>query len=93
MANIDERTEIACQNIAEYLKELMKDKGVTAQHLINAGMGKQQVYSVLRMGKVEKPDYKISTFIHALSLIGVHLEFHDLAKRSNLDIINPDSKN
>jgi DNA-binding phage protein len=79
-------TVIVTEKIAEGLKLLMKDKGITAQDIINKGMSRQQVYSVLRMGNTPRPDYKISTFIKILSLIGVHIEFHDLAKRSNLDL-------
>ena len=81
---MDERTIIVTEKIAEGLKLLMKDKGITAQMIIDEGMSRQQVYSVLRMGNTPRPDYKISTLIKISSLIGVHIEFHDLAKRSKL---------
>ena len=90
---MDERTEIATTQIAEYLKDIMKDKGISAQNLIDKGLSKQQVYSVLRMGKTPRPNYSISTFINVLSQIGVHLEFHDLAKRSNFDLTGGFDKN
>ena len=83
---MDERTQVATEQIANFLKELMKEKGVTAQKIIDAGVSKQQVYSVLRMGKTPRPDYQISTFLKILSIIGVHLEFHDLAKKSIHDM-------
>lgn len=35
------------------------------------------------MGNPARPDYKISTFLKVLSAIGVHVEFHDLGKKSN----------
>lgn len=85
---MDERTEIATQQIATYLKDIMKDKGITAQQIIDKGVSKQQVYSVLRMGTTPRPNYSISTFINVLSKIGVHLELHDLSKRSNWDMIH-----
>jgi hypothetical protein len=85
---MDEKTEIATQKIAEYLTELMSDKGISAQTLINKGIGKQQVYSILRMGNVQRPDYKISSLLKVVHEIGVHLEFHDLQKRNNFDIID-----
>lgn len=90
---MDERTEIAVTQIADYLKLIMQDKGITAQDLIDKGLNKQQVYSVLRMGNTPRPNYSISTFINVLSQIGVHLEFNDLGKRSNWDLTNPDNKN
>lgn len=90
---MDGRTEIAVEKMADYLKDIMADKGITAQDLINKGLNKQQVYSVLRMGNTPRPNYSISTFINVLSLIGVHLEFHDLAKRSNHDMMGGFDKN
>lgn len=89
MAELDERSEIAAQNIAEFLKDLMKKKGITPQGLIATGINKKQVYSVLRMGAVQRPDYQFSTFIKVLSAVGVHLELHDLSEKSNINL-NPD---
>jgi DNA-binding phage protein len=90
---MDEATQIATEQIANYLKALMKEKNINAQNLIDSGINTQQVYSVLRMGKTARPDYRISTFIKVLSVIGVHLEFHDLSERSNLDLNHPNHKN
>ncbi|QLE02869.1 hypothetical protein HX109_15320 [Galbibacter sp. BG1] len=84
---MDERTEIATDKIAEYLKSIMKEKGITAQDIIDKGIGKQQVYAVLRMGNPKRPNYQISSFIKVLFVIGVHLEFHDLGKKSNQDLM------
>lgn len=90
---MDERTQIATEQIANFIKLLMKKKGITAQMLIDQGISKQQVYSVLRMGNTPRPDYQISTFIKVISFVGVHLEFHDLNDRSNLDLTDPYHKN
>lgn len=90
---MDERTQIATEQIANYLKALMKEKNMNAQNLIDAGINTQQVYSVLRMGNTARPDYKISTFIKVLSIIGVHLEFHDINNKSNLDLTQSNHKN
>ncbi|WP_445458446.1 hypothetical protein [Flavobacterium sp. HNIBRBA15423] len=89
---MDQRTQIATTVIANYLKEIMIDKKLTAYGLLkkakenNISIEKQQLYSVLRMGKTPRPDYSITTFLKVLSLIGVHIEFHDLSEKSNLDL-------
>ena len=90
---MDQQTQIATQKIADYLKAIMKEKNMVAQNLIDAGINTQQVYSVLRMGETARPDYKISTFIKVLGQIGIHLEFHDLNNKSNLDLNYPNHKN
>jgi DNA-binding phage protein len=90
---MDEPTQIATEQIANFLKALMKEKNINAQNLIDAGINTQQVYSVLRMGKTARPDYKISTFLKVISVIGVHIEFHDINDKSNLDLVNPNHKN
>ena len=81
-----EKSEIAVTVIAEALKEIMKNKGLTSYQLEQKGINKQQIYSVLRMGNVKRPNYSIETFIEVLGAIGVHLELHDLGQKSNLDL-------
>jgi DNA-binding phage protein len=81
-----EKSIIATEKIAEYLKEIMKDKGITTYQLEQKGIHKNKIYSVLRMGKVSRPNYTIDTFIEVLGAIGIHLELHDLSKKSNLDL-------
>jgi hypothetical protein len=88
-----EKTKIATEKIADYLKLIMKEKGISAQDIINDGKNPQQVYSVLRIGNTPRPNYSIETFLDVISIIGIHLEFHDLQKKSNFDLINPNSKN
>lgn len=90
---MDERTQIAVEQIANYLKQIMKDKNISPQNLIDKGINPQQLYSVLRIGKVARPNYSIETFLKVLSAIGINLEFHDLAQKSNLDLTNPNNKN
>lgn len=77
---MDERTEIAITNIAEYLKKIMQNKGLSAQNLIDNGLSKQQVYSVLRMGNTPRPNYSISTFINVCS------EIHRLTPKTKAPI-------
>lgn len=92
---MDQRTQIATEQMANYLKDIMKEKQLTAYKLQkkadenDISITSQQIYSVLRMGNTPRPDYSISTFLKVLSLIGVHLEFHDLAQKSNLDLDIP----
>lgn len=81
-----EKTKIATEQIANYLKIIMKEKGITAFDLEKKGIHNSKVYSVLRMGKVSRPNYSIDSFIEVIGAIGIHLEPHDLAKRSNLDM-------
>ena len=81
-----EKSIIATEKIAEYLKEIMKDKGITTYQLEQKGIHKNKIYSVLRMGKVSRPNYTIDTFIEVLGAIGIHLELHDLSKKTNLDL-------
>ncbi len=81
-----EKSIIATEKIAEYLKAIMNDKGITSYQLEQDGIHKSKIYSVLRMGKVARPNYTIDTFIEVLGAIVVHLEFHDLQKKSNLDL-------
>lgn len=84
-----EKSIIATEKIAEFLKETMKEKGITAYDICKK-VNKNQVYSVLRMGDVNgknyKPNYSINTFLEVCGEIGVHIEFHDLRKKSNLDL-------
>jgi len=82
-----EKSIIATEKkIAQYLKDIMNDKGITPYQLEQKGIHKTKIYSVLRMGKVARPNYTIETFIEVLGAIGVHMEFHDLQKKSNLDL-------
>ena len=81
-----EKTIIATEKIADYLKEIMKDKGITAYQLEKKGIHKTAIYSVLRIGNHKNSNYTIESFIEVLGAIGVHLEFHDLQQKSNLDL-------
>lgn len=81
-----DKSIIATEKIAEFLKETMKEKGITPYQLEQKGIHKTKIYSVLRMGKVTRPNYTIDTFIEVLGAIGIHLELHDLQKKSNLDL-------
>jgi DNA-binding phage protein len=82
-----EKTKIATEQIANYLKIIMREKGIIASDIITKkGIHNSKVYSVLRMGKVSRPNYSIDTFIEVIGAIGIHLELHDLAQRSNLDM-------
>ena len=81
-----EKTILATEKIADFLKEMMKEKGITTYDLEKKGIHKSKIYSVLRMGKVMRPNYTIDSFIEILGAIGVHLEFYDLSERSNLDL-------
>jgi DNA-binding phage protein len=81
-----EKSIIATEKIAEFLKEIMKEKGVTTYQLEQKGIHKTKIYSVLRMGNVARPNYTIETFIEVLGAIGIHLELHDLSQKSNLNL-------
>ena len=81
-----EKSIIATEKIAEFLKETMKEKGITTYQLEQKGIHKTKIYSVLRMGNVSRPNYTIETFVEVLGAIGIHLELHDLSQKSNLDL-------
>lgn len=81
-----EKSIIATEKIAEFLKETMKEKGITTYQLEQKGIHKTKIYSVLRMGNVARPNYTIETFVEVLGAIGIHLELHDLSEKSNLDL-------
>lgn len=83
-----EKTIIATQKIADYLKLIMYEKNITAQDLITKkGIANQKVYSVLRMGKPRRPNYSINTFIEVLGAIGVHLEIQCDSNETNVPSI------
>lgn len=81
-----EKSIIATEKIAEFLKETMKEKGITTYQLEQKGIHKTKIYSVLRMGNVSRPNYTIESFVEVLGAIGIHLELHDLSQKSNLDL-------
>ena len=81
-----EKSIIATEKIAEFLKEIMKEKGITTYQLEQKGIHKTKIYSVLRMGNVSRPNYTIESFVEVLGAIGIHLELHDLSQKSNLDL-------
>lgn len=73
-----EKTIVATQKIADYLKIIMYKKNITAQDLITKkGIANQKVYSVLRMGKPRRSNYSINTFIEVLEAIGVSLHIKE----------------
>jgi|GEM_PF-2105344 DNA-binding phage protein len=80
-----EKSQIATEKIADYLRLIMQDKGITAYQLEKKGIHKNAVYSVLRMGN-NKSNYTIQSFIEVLGAIGVHMELHNLGEKSNLDL-------
>lgn len=87
---MDQKTEIFTNAVGEFLRNLMKERGLTAnaiveQHPIN----KQQLYAVLRMGSPARPNYTIETFVKVLGILDVHIEFHDKHERSNFDLLPP----
>jgi len=81
-----DKTIVATEKIADFLKELMKEKKISTYDLEKKGISKNKIYSVLRMGNVQRPNYTIDTFIEVLGAVGVHMEFHDLGQKSNLDL-------
>lgn len=81
-----EKSIIATEKIAEFLKDIMKEKNISSYDLEQKGIHKSKIYSVLRMGNVARPNYTIETFVEVLGVIGIHMELHDLSKRSNLDM-------
>ena len=62
------------EKIAKEIKEIMKSEGMNAQALLNKKIHQQKVYSVLKMGKLSKKDYRISTLISILDAIGAEIE-------------------
>ncbi len=60
--------------IANILKERMQNEEIKAFHIEKKGISKQKIYSVLRMGKVARPNYTIETFIQVLNGIGIDLK-------------------
>lgn len=85
-----EKTIIATNIIAKYLNELMQEKGISTYKLRQAGINAHALNSVLKRGNHKNKNYTIETFIEVLSQIGVHLEFHDLQQKSNLDLDKTD---
>ena len=62
--------------IATRLKEVLKKKEMNSQHLINAGINANQVYSVLRMGKPSRPNYSINTLLKVMDVMDI--DFSDI---------------
>lgn len=90
---MDKRTEIFADKVAEFLRDLMDKRGVTANQILATGkINKPQLYAVLRMGNPQRPNYSIETFVKVLSILQVHLEFHDLKEKSNFDLVPNNDK-
>ena len=69
---MDKKTEIFVDVVGDFLRDLMKDRGITANHMIvNHGIDKQRLYAVLRMGDPRFPDYRISTLVKVLGILDV----------------------
>ncbi len=93
---MNERTEIFIEQTSSFFKDLMAEKGLTAYKLMqlaeanNITISKQQIYSVLKMGDTTKksyrPNYSIDTFVKVLSLLNVHIEFHDMNDKNNFNM-------
>ena len=56
-------------DIAVFLKNAMKSKGIENKDLLFFGINKQQLYSVLRIGKILRPNYSIETLIKIFIII------------------------
>jgi len=82
--------KIATEKIAEFLKIIMAEKNLNANKIFEKSiksdikLSKQQIYSVLKMGNNDT-NYTIDTLLNLMRIIGVHMEFHYLAKRNNFD--------
>ena len=82
-----DKNKISTEKIADFLKEIMKEKNLNANKILikaqknDIKLSTQQLYSVLKMGRVVRENYTIETFLNVLSLIGIHIEFHDLAEK------------
>lgn len=71
MEKINTQTEKEITKIAEYLKIIMKNKGITAnQIIVKNNLHNSKVYSVLRMGKFKK-NYTINTLLEVCNAVGV----------------------
>jgi hypothetical protein len=57
------------EQIAKDLKEKMQKKGIKNKDIIKLGMPKIQLYSVLQIGKIHRPNYSIETYLKLLNLI------------------------
>lgn len=65
------QTEKEITKIAEYLKIIMKNKGITAnQIIVKNNLHNSKVYSVLRMCKFKK-NYTINTLLEVCNAVGV----------------------
>ena len=81
---MNEYTKEVTEIIAQQLKLLMQEQGITAQDVINkSGLRKPQVYSVLKMGAFKNKDYTINTFFNVLRIINVHLDLTAYGDWSN----------
>ena len=67
-------TTTATDNMANELKSLMVENSITAYQLEKSGLPKHKIYSVLRMGKVQKPNYTIDTLISVLEKLELQLQ-------------------
>ncbi len=86
-------TQLATVAIADALKAVMKDKGITAYEIIkNTGLSKTGVYSVLKMGEFKEKNYTIHSFLTVCRYINIHLELQDLRDRSNFDLLPKNQK-
>lgn len=63
------------EKIADKLKNEMTKQGITAYRLLkeNPLLHKQQLYSVLRMGRTKRPEYTIGTLIKVCDLLSIKL--------------------
>lgn len=60
----------------QLLRDHIKKKGLTPEKVSrDAGINKQQLYSVLRMGEPKRPDYKISTLLRLIDYLGLKIKF------------------
>lgn len=63
------------ETIAEKLREEIEAEGLNANYFIKSGQNPQQVYSVLRMGKAIRPNYRIETLLSLVNEMGLKIKF------------------
>lgn len=61
------------KELAENIKSKMATRKLTSNKIINRGMAKKQVYSVLQMGKHASANYQVSTLLRFLELAELEL--------------------
>ena len=81
---LNEHTLFATERVAEFLKELMAERGISMYALIKeTGLSKEIVYNILRI-QGRKRDYSFGSILTIMRALGVHIELSELNNDNNI---------